>query len=226
MTSDRPLPRTIAIDGPAASGKSSLGYAIAEEFGYRFLDTGLMYRAFTLAALEAGVPPEAGACAGFGARLDLRLEGAPEARIVVNGEDVGHRLREPEVEANVSLYSALVPVREAMVRLQRQFAARGRTVLAGRDIGTVVLPDAPLKLYLEASEEARAHRRSTQSREWGPGQQPDQARRDILGRDAIDSTRKASPLRPADDAIVIDTTNMTLAQVIETAFEQVRCAAV
>ncbi len=220
------LPRQIAIDGPAASGKSSLGRALAARFGYLFLDTGLMYRAFTLAALRAGVPPSDPAeCARVAASFDLRVEAAADTRIFVGGEDITPLLRTPEVEANVSAYSAIPAVRTQMVRIQRKVARRRPAVLAGRDIGTVVLPRAPLKFFLEASEDARALRRRAQASSWGTSQGLDEAHRDISGRDVTDSTRAASPLQPAKDAIVIDTTKMALAEVIAFATEKVLCAA-
>lgn len=220
MRGVRRLPDPIAIDGPAASGKTTVGRAIAGRYGYRFLDTGLMYRAATLAGLRAGVPPEAEHLEQLLAELDLRVEGdADGGRVFLGAEDVTQRMRDPEVEANVSAYSALAGLRERMVALQQDFAAEGRVILAGRDIGTVVLPDAPLKFYLEASESARARRRGEQA-----SQESESARRDISRRDVTDSTRKVSPLKPAADAIVIDTTEMTLEQVLEFALERVRCA--
>ena len=220
------LPAPIAIDGPAASGKSTLGAALAARFGYRFLDTGLMYRAFTLAALRANAAPELPDYALLSARLRLTLRSANgETRVLLDGEDVTDLLRDPRVEANVSRYSALPPVREQMVRQQREFAAGTPAILAGRDIGTVVLPHAPLKFYLQASEEARSLRRSTQAGEWGGAQEKHQAREDIAARDVADSTRKTSPLRPAKDAVIIDTTHLTLDQVIAIAVERVACFA-
>ncbi|MEP7215262.1 MAG: (d)CMP kinase [Anaerolineaceae bacterium] len=221
------LPAPIAIDGPAASGKSTLGAALAVRFGYRFLDTGLMYRAFTLAALRAQVPAEDAKCASFSSTLNLTLRPRDwDTRVLIDSEDVTDLLRDPQVEANVSRYSALPPVRGQMVDQQREFAAGAPAILAGRDIGTVVLPNAPLKFYLEASEEARASRRSTQASQWGHAQAPAQAHTDIVTRDVADSTRKASPLRRAKDAIVIDTTDISLEQVIAIAIERVACFAV
>lgn len=212
------LPRQIAIDGPAASGKTTLGRVLAERFGYTFLDTGLMYRALTLAALREGLVPEKpDEATALANRLQLDVEAGADTRILLNGEDVTEALRQPEVERSVSAFSAIPGVRDAMVRRQRELAENGLMVLAGRDIGTVVLPDAPLKLFLSASEEARAERRSRQTNEWGQSQEAAESRRDIEQRDRIDSTRKTSPLVAADDAIQIDTTNMTLEQVIETA---------
>jgi cytidylate kinase len=200
----------IAIDGPAASGKTTVGQALAKELGFSFLDTGLMYRAFTLAALRAGVPAtDAGACGALVRGLGLTVEPGPETRIILAGEDVTGRLRDPEVEANVSPYSAIPAVREEMVARQRQLAAGGRIVLAGRDIGTVVLPAAPLKLYLTASEEERARRRGEET-----SRAAESALADIASRDTLDSNRATSPLRAADDAVQIETTDLTVEAVV------------
>lgn len=217
------LPNPIAIDGPAASGKTSVGQALAVRFGYRFLDTGMTYRALTLVALRQRVPPsDAAGCAAVAESLDLHF--APDgSRVYLGQEDITEIIRGPDVEANVSAYSAIPAVREVMVRLQRRFAEAGPAVLAGRDIGTVVLPTAPLKFYLLASEEARAKRRSLQAGTWGTNQQAEDARRDIAGRDLIDSTRATSPLSAAPDAIVIDTTELTLEELIAMVVEKVEC---
>ena len=222
---DRPLPAPIAIDGPAASGKSALGEALAARFGYRFLDTGIMYRAFALAALREGVPVDEDACQALLARVRLHLRSNGSARVFLGEEDVTSHLREDAVENAVSAYSALPVVRAAMVMEQQRFAAMGPAVLAGRDIGTVVLPHAPIKFYLKASEAARAKRRSAQLQGWGREQQHEKAHRDITGRDRVDSSRAASPLKPAEDAIEVDTTHMTLEEVIQFAVERVQCFA-
>ena len=224
MASAGRLPDPVAIDGPAASGKSTLGRVLAERFGYNFFDTGLMYRAFTLVALERGVPAEAAACQAFAASLNIKVEAGAETQIRIDGVDVTDRLREPEVEANVSRYSALEPVRAALLKLQREVAARGMAVLAGRDIGTVVLPDAPLKLYLDASEDARGRRRSAQAGAWGTSQPAADHRAQIASRDRLDSTRPTAPLAASPDAVVIDTTFMTFDEVIALALEKVECA--
>ncbi len=218
------LPPQIAIDGPAASGKTTIGRALAKRFGYTFLDTGLMYRAFTLAAHRAHVTPSsADACGELARSLDLRLEGAPEPRVCLGDEDVTDLLRAPEVEAGVSGYSAVPAVREVLVGLQRAYAERGNAILAGRDIGTVVLPRAALKLFLAASESARADRRRVQAESWGTHQDVDAAKRDISRRDQLDSSRKTSPLAAAPDAVVIDTTALTFEQSVARAMEIVRC---
>lgn len=213
------LPAPIAIDGPAASGKTTVGQALAAEFGYLFLDTGLMYRAFALAAMRAGVDAaDATACESLAANLPLSARAGGETRIFLGDEDVTAELREPAVEGNVSRYSAIPGVRAAMVSRQRAIAASAPAVLAGRDIGTVVLPDAPLKLFLTASEEARAVRRAEQQHEDAA-----QALRDIHGRDASDSSRKTAPLARADDALELDTTAMPLDEVL--AFARARVMA-
>lgn len=216
-------PAVIAIDGPAASGKSTLGSELARRFGYDFLDTGMLYRAVTLAALERGVPPEEAACAALLRQLRIEVERGNPSRVLVDGVDVSDRLREPAVERNVSAYSALRSVREALLPLQRAFAARGRAVLAGRDIGTVVLPEAPVKFFLEASAEARAARRSEQANAWGVVQDEEAAARDILHRDQLDSARAVAPLRRAPDAVVIDTSDRPFAAVLAEALEAIGC---
>ena len=199
-------PHPIAIDGPAASGKSTLARALVERFGYVLLDTGLMYRAIALAAQQAGVPAsDSGACAGLAGSGDLRLVVKDrEARVHLAGEDVTDRLREPEVEGAVSDYAAIAEVRVELVAQQRFFARMRPSVLVGRDIGSVVLPDAPVKLYLQASEEVRAQRRGEQAAEWGERQSANEATLDISGRDTTDSTRAASPLVVPEGALVID----------------------
>jgi len=219
------LPAIVTIDGPAASGKSSLGAALAARLGYLLFDTGVTYRAFTAVALERGVPAaEPAACEELALSLHVEISGTEETRIMIDGMDMTGRLRDPDVEANVSAYSAIPGVRKVMVAKQRAIAEKGRAVVVGRDIGTVVLADAPVKLYLEASAEARARRRSSQAREWGTTQDEHGARQDILGRDAIDSSRQTSPLRPAEDAVIIDTTDLTPEEVLERAWEAIQCA--
>lgn len=200
-------PHPIAIDGPAASGKSTLARALVERFGYVLLDTGLMYRAIALAALRAEAPAnDAAACAELARSGLLRLAVEDhEARVLLGEEDVTDQLRASEVEGAVSDYAAIADVRRELVAQQRLFAAQQPSLLVGRDIGSVVLKHAPVKLYLQASEEVRAQRRGEQAAEWGSRQSASEAVRDISGRDATDSTRAASPLVEPEGAIVIDT---------------------
>ncbi len=201
-----PPPHPIAIDGPAASGKSTLARALAERFGHVLLDTGLMYRAVALAALRAGAPAsDEAACAAITREGGLKLAvRGREARVLLGGEDVTDLLRAPDVEANVSAYAAIAEVRRELVAQQRLFAAQRPCVLVGRDIGSVVLPGAPVKFYLEAPEAVRAARRGAQAAEWGERQTAGEAGRDIGGRDATDSTRAASPLVAPEGAITLD----------------------
>ena len=216
------LPSPIAIDGPAASGKTTVGRALASKYGYRFLDTGSMYRAFTLAALRLDIAPsESARCTTLARLLGLHLQGQREPRIMLGAEDVTELLRAPAVEANVSPYSAIQGVRDVLVQLQREFASDGPAVLAGRDIGTVVLPSAPIRIYLDASEGARAARRSHQAAEWGTRQNASGARRDIAGRDRVDSPRNI--LAATGGAIVIDTTELSLDQTVARVVEIVEC---
>ncbi len=213
------LPSPVAIDGPAASGKSSLGRVLARRLGYAFLDTGLMYRAFTLAARRAGVPPTDEACGPFVRALELRVGPEQEAHVYLGEEDVTPLLHDPEIEQHVSAYSRLPEVRAILREGQRAFASRGLTVLAGRDIGEVVLPDAPLKIYLDADEDARASRRDA---ERGITRPPRPAELHAIGRrDRLDSGQT----HRSPDAIVIDTTELTLDEVIQKALEAVECAA-
>lgn len=210
-------PDPIAIDGPAASGKSSLGRVIAERLGYHFLDTGLMYRAFALAAMRHGVPATAEACARFVGELELRLGDEAETRVYLGDEDVTGLLHNPGIESQVSAYARLEPVRTKMREMQRSFADRGKAILAGRDIGEVVLPHAPVKFYLEADETARARRRNAER-----GIAHEAAAREshvqLARRDRLDSGQTFLP----PDAIVIDTTELTLDEVIAAAMEQLR----
>jgi cytidylate kinase len=213
------LPQTITIDGPAGSGKSTLAQRLADRLGYLYFDTGVMYRAVTWAALAQGIEiADEAAVTALAERvlIDVRPASALDGRqldIMVDGKDITWATRSPEVEANVSPVSAYPGVRKAMLRSQREIGLRGKVVMAGRDIGTVVLPEADLKIYLEASEEARAERRYREQRQ----RDPDVRFADVLlalqARDRIDSTRRHAPLRPAEDALILDTTSMDIAEV-------------
>lgn len=211
----------IAIDGPAASGKSTVGKAVADRLGYLYFDTGAMYRAVTWLALEQRVPvaDEARVTAlAEAADIDVLpavLDDGRQYSVLVDGQDVTWAIREPAVANSVSQVSAYPGVRAAMVAQQRRLASRGRMVMVGRDIGTVVLPDAPLKVYLDASAEERARRRWLEEQARG-GLRPFEAvLSEVRRRDEIDSTRAVAPLRPASDAVVVDSTALTIEQVVE-----------
>src|SRR5574341_751628 len=217
----RSRPRVIAVDGSAASGKSTVGRRLAARLGYPFLDTGIMYRAITYAALERGTNlSDDDALSDLAASVEIAV-GLPvpgsdgAATITVDGVDVTSRLRGAAVEESVSLVSRVPGVRDALVQKQREIAAGREIVMAGRDIGTVVLPAADLKIYLDASLEERAARRHREFDRLGRNVTEEEVMQDIRRRDQIDSQRAVSPLRPADDAVVIDTDGLTLDEVMD-----------
>ncbi len=197
----------IAIDGPAGAGKSTVARGVATALGFTYLDSGAMYRCVGLAALETGVAVDDGAALGELARgLDLQLEG--EA-VRMDGRDVSEAIRRPEVTAAASRVSVHPEVREAMVARQRGLIDSGRYVAEGRDIGTVVSPDAPLKVYLTASESERARRRAAQT-----GEPAEQVLEAMRARDARDRGREHGALRAADDATELDTTGLSPDEVV------------
>lgn len=209
------------MDGPSGTGKSTVSKRLAAELRAAYLDTGAMYRAVTLAVLRAGVDPSDGdAVAAVASRVEL-VSGTDPRRptIALDGEDVGAEIRGPQVTAAVSAVSAEPRVRRLLVELQRRhiveaLAAPGGMVVEGRDIGTVVAPDAVLKVYLTATAQARAERRNSQNTRSGRPSNLDDTRADVERRDAFDSSRAASPLRAADDAITVDTTRLDVAGVL------------
>ena len=207
------LKTVIAIDGPAASGKSTIGRMLADHLGYLFLDTGCMYRAATLAALRTKIDvsdEESVVSLTESLEMDIRPP-SDEAdgrlyTVILEGKDVTWDIRDSDVDINVSQVSAYKGVRTNLVRRQREFASRGKVVVVGRDIGTVVLPNAPLKLYIVASTTERAKRRWQEQKERGNFISYEQVLADIDRRDRFDGRRQHSPMRQADDAIVVDTT--------------------
>jgi cytidylate kinase len=210
----------IAIDGPAASGKSAVGSALAAEFGYRFFDTGAMYRAMTWLALERGIDVrDADGLVRLAESASITVRqspiGAGEATMVLlDGEDATPHLRDGAVEANVSLVSRVPGVRHALVRIQRALAAEGGVVMAGRDIGSVVLPDADVKVYLDASAAVRARRRYEQMRAQGIAADYGALVAELEERDAIDSGRAESPLTAAEGAVIINTDTLSIEEVV------------
>lgn len=219
MPSKKTQPRIIAIDGPAASGKSTLGKRLADSLGYLLFDTGLMYRAITWLALQRGlaVNDEAAVTAlAEEVLIDVRPPSKSDGRacdVLVSGEDITWETRRPEVDANVSVISVYAGVRQALTLQQRRIGMRGRVVMVGRDIGTVVLPEADLKIYLEASPEERAHRRHCEFIERSGQADYDEILHNVIDRDQIDSTRAVAPLCPAVDAVVIDSDKLTADEV-------------
>lgn len=207
----------IAIDGPAAAGKTVVGTRLARKIGYRFLDTGMMYRAATVAALDAGADfsdLDQLSNAAEDIEVEARAGDDGTTLIFINGVDITSRLRSHEVDSRVSVVSAIPRVREIMVEAQRKLAMGGGIVMVGRDIGTVVLKDAEPKIYLTASLETRAERRFVEMKD-RPGQPPlDEVLATMRKRDDIDSSREASPLRPAEDAVIVETDDMSVEEVV------------
>ena len=218
------VPTPIAIDGGAATGKSTLGAALAERFGLLLFDTGVTYRGFTVAALDRGVPAgDEAQCVALARSLSIEVSGVLETRIAIDGVDVTPRLRERQVERAVSDYSKIAGVREVMVALQRRVAEETPAVVVGRDIGTVVLPEAPVKFWVTASEDERARRRAAQASQWGESQDAALANSDITNRDRIDSSRATAPLAQSADAVVLDTTSLDPDEVVARALEVIGC---
>lgn len=211
----------IAIDGPAASGKSTIARRLADELGYLYFDTGVMYRAVTYGALQQGVEISAEAEVSRLAleiEIDVRPASKSDGRqydVLLNGVDITWEIRTPAVDTNVSQVSTYAEVRKAMTQVQRQIGLRGDVVMVGRDIGTVVLPEADLKIYLDATVEARAKRRYEERIARDEQVEYDEIISWMRDRDHIDSTRQIAPLRPADDAIIFDTTNLDADEVFE-----------
>lgn len=215
------MPSTIAIDGPSASGKSTVGGLLAADLGYLYFDTGVMYRAVAAAALARGVAvADEDAVTQLAEAIHIELlppteDDGRDVTVLVDGQDFTWDIRRPEVERAVSPVSAYAGVRDAMRIQQRRIGERGRIVMVGRDIGTVVLPDADLKIYLDASLQERARRRFLERQARGEAVTMEQVLADMRRRDEIDSTRQHAPLAAAPDAIVVDSTDLTVVQVLE-----------
>ncbi len=203
--------RAIAIDGPSASGKSTVAKLLADKLQMNYLDTGAMYRAITLYVLNKGIDPEEeGAVNGILDEIELSVV---DNRVKLNGEDVTDKIRTDEVDKAVSPVSSYGPVREMLVDMQRKIASESSVILDGRDIGTVVLPGAALKIFLTASPEVRAQRRMDDQKS-SSHMDYDQMLEAVKRRDYFDSHREISPLKAADDAVILDSSNMSLEQVL------------
>jgi CMP/dCMP kinase len=208
---------TVAVDGPAGTGKSSVSRGLARSLGARYLDTGAMYRIVTLAVLRAGLDlDDAAAVGALASGVDLEVGFDPDVDLYfLEGEDVSAEIRGDAVTKAVSAVSAVPEVRTRLVDRQRELADGSMAVVVeGRDIGTVVLPDAPVKIFLTASAEERARRRNDQNVASGLGGDYDAVLADVRRRDHLDSTRAVSPLRAAEDAVVVDSSDMSESEVV------------
>jgi len=208
----------VAIDGPAGSGKSTVARGVARRLGFTYLDSGAMYRAITLLALEAGTDTSDGRALGeiaAQAAIELRERDHAYVQVLLDGRDVSEQIREPKVTGASSKVAAHTQVREALLSKQRLLIQAGSYVVEGRDIGTVVAPDAAVKVFLTADPDERAKRRAAELERRGVKAQAEDVKAAIQQRDTLDSTRSAAPLKVADDAITIDTTGLDADQVIE-----------
>ncbi len=208
----------IAIDGPASAGKSTIAKKVAEKLGYIYLDTGAMYRTLTYAALSTGGDlhdEEALNKLLQGIRISFSTAGNEMQHVFLNDEDVTELIRSDEVTQNVSLVASFAKVREEMVARQKSIAQSGGVVMDGRDIGTVVLPDAEIKIFMTATAEERALRRYKENTAKGMSASLEELTEDMKRRDHLDSTRKISPLKKADDAIILDSTHLDIDEVVK-----------
>ncbi|MCH8199043.1 MAG: (d)CMP kinase [Chloroflexi bacterium] len=212
-----PTPSVIAIDGPVASGKTTVGRELAARLGYRFVDTGLMYRALTLVALRRGIDPRDGAALGkLAAGTEISMVTGPggATQVHADGGDVTAALRTPEVEGAVSVVAQVPAVRHALVAQQQRIAEGGNVVMVGRDIGTKVLPNAA-KVFLTASPAERARRRHVELEAGGSAPSLDEVRENLALRDTLDSERAEGPLRVADDAVLVETEGLAIDEVVD-----------
>jgi len=207
----------IAIDGPAGSGKSTTARLVAQKLGYIYIDTGAMYRALTLKVIELGIDPNDESSIikiAENTKIELLYENG-NLKVILDGKDVSEKIRSPEVTSLVSIVSAHPKLRDIMVKKQRELGRNGGVVMDGRDIGTVVFPDADLKIFMTADVRERAKRRQKELKAQGFDVEIEKLIKEIEERDKFDSTREIGPLKKADDAIEIDTTNLTIDEQVE-----------
>jgi len=215
------MPRTVAIDGPAGAGKSTVGALVAERLGYLFLDTGAMYRAVALAASRRAIDPDDAAKLTALAKQVRIMIGPPTKQdgraytVLLDGSDVTWDIRSADIDRTVSQVARVAGVRDAMVAQQRALAGQGRVVMVGRDIGTVVLPDAERKVFLTASASERARRREEELASRGDRRPRQELLHEILRRDQLDTERVVSPLKAAEDAIVVQTDGLSVREALD-----------
>lgn len=205
---------TIAIDGPAAAGKSTVAKKVAQALGFTYIDTGAMYRAFTYCVMKKGLDPKDEA-ASISLIPEVDIELLSDGRVICCGEDVTKVIREPHISANVSYIASYKDIRLALVELQRKMAKRRSVVMDGRDIGTYVLPDATVKIFQVADINERAERRYMENLEKGIQSTEEECLANLQKRDYIDSNRAFAPLKPASDSILVDTTNLKISDVVD-----------
>ncbi len=215
---------SIAIDGPAGAGKSTVAKRVAKELGFTYVDTGAMFRAMAVHFIDSGTDSASEeavgrACAGVSVAVEYK-DGVQQ--IILNGKNITHRLRDEEVGMTASAVAVYPAVRSRLLELQRQIAAENNVVMDGRDIGTCVLPDAACKIYLTASVETRADRRFLEFKEKGVKADIDEIRRDIAERDRRDMNRENAPLRQAEDAVLVDSSNMEIDEVVAAIIREYR----